>query len=269
MCAAVSRDRHGLGDHMNYENVRDALLPLEKNLLDSLKQAQKFQKQIAKDTDSGDLKDLLKSLNLLEEAIASQKEVLESLRTEAEGFDSAEYFAGGDFTAQLLDACRELNVDVHGDAPVFEMFPYRVRIDAENQELYLDRKKVQCMRPVYFAQTVQTGIAKLNSVRFNADAFAQELADAYDIAVLKAKKKPDAEMLLSTVYKCMVPMARSRKEYDQQSFAFDIARLYNSNSNEIKDGRRWEIGPGRDQKKAIRILDQYGKEHYLGTVAFK
>ncbi|MEY8427469.1 hypothetical protein AALA00_07070 [Lachnospiraceae bacterium 46-15] len=42
-------------------------------------------------------------------------------------------------------------MDVRGDFPVYEMFPYRVKLDTENQDLYLDRKKVPCMRPQSFA----------------------------------------------------------------------------------------------------------------------
>ena len=31
--------------------------------------------------------------------------------------------------------------------PVFEMFPYKVRVDAAGQEVYLNRKKISSVRP--------------------------------------------------------------------------------------------------------------------------
>ena len=45
----------------------------------------------------------------------------------------------------MLAACEEQGVDVRGEFPVYEMFPYRVKLDTENQDIYLDRKKVQCL----------------------------------------------------------------------------------------------------------------------------
>lgn len=253
---------------MNFEELYEALQPCEKDLLDGLKAAQKYQKQIAKDTECGDVKDIRKTVRLLEEALQKQETALANLREQTEAFDALEYFASGDFADQLLAACADADVDVHGEFPVYEMFPYRVRIDVENQDLYLDRKKVQSMRPSYFAETVKAGQEKLMKASFNAASFAQELADAYDLALLKGKKREGADIMLGTVYRFMVPMSRSRKEYDQQSFAFDIARLYMCESNEIKDGRRFEFGPSRNNNKAIRILDGNGKEQYLATVRF-
>ncbi len=66
----------------------------------------------------------------------------------------------------------------------------------------------------------------------------------------------------------MVPMSRSRRDYDMQSFAFDLARLYISKEDTAKDGRRSAFGPSRDGSQAIRILDDYGHEQYLSTIKF-
>ncbi|HKM05487.1 MAG TPA: hypothetical protein VJ869_00735, partial [Sphaerochaeta sp.] len=67
----------------------------------------------------------------------------------------------------------------------------------------------------------------------------------------------------------MVPMSRFRKDYDLQSFAFDIARLYHEGSSvEIKGGRKIQWGTSRDGKKAIRILDRNGREEFLATIRF-
>ena len=216
------------------------------------------------------LKDLQKTLDQYAEVIEKQKAALEELRQKAGGFDAGAYFESGDFTNQMLECCRERGIDVHGEYPVFEMFPYRIRIDAGNQDLYMDRKKVACMRPSSFADMIQTGQAKLNKAFFNPASFAEELAAAYDLAALKFNRKKDGDILLGTIYKMLVPMARSRREYDQQSYAFDIARLYNRKNEvaAIKDGRHFQFGPSHNNGKALRILDAEGKEQYLATVRF-
>ena len=176
---------------------------------------------------------------------------------------------GQDAFGQLLRrAVAEKGVDVRGEFPVYEMFPYKVRLDAENQDIYLDRKKVQCMRPKSFVEQVKAGQDKLNRANFNAQTFVNELSDAYDTAILKLKKQPGADIYLNSLYKLLAPMSRFRKDYDQQSFAFDLARLYAEGAVETKNGRKFQFGPSRNNGKAIRILDQEGKEQFLATIRF-
>lgn len=193
---------------------------------------------------------------------------LDNLKGTVEEFDTKEYFESGEFADQMLEICSEKGVDVRGEFPVYEMFPYRVRLDVESQDLYLDRKKVQCMRPQSFVDTVKKGQEKLNKASFNANMFVNELADAYDLAIMKMKKKEGADIYLTSLYKYLAPMSRFRKDYDQQNFAFDVARLYSSGVEETKNGRRFQFGSSRNNNKAIRILDQNGKEQFLATICF-
>lgn len=103
---------------------------------------------------------------------------------------------------------------------------------------------------------------------FNAASFAAELAEAYDLAILKLHKNPESDIYLQSLYKFLAPMSRYRKDYDQQSYAFDLARLYACRSLELKDGRRFQFGPSRKAAKALRILDQDGNEQFLATIRF-
>lgn len=253
---------------MNYEELYKELQVLEKGLKDTVFSAQKLYKAAVKDTENGDLKSLAKELSVLLEQTESQAEIIKNLQNTVDGFDGKAYLENGEFTEQMLAYCEEKGVDVKGEYPVFEMFPYRVKMDAENQDIYLDRKKVQCLRPLSLVQTVKTSQERLMKASFNALNFANELADAYDLAVLRQNKQPQADLYLTSLYRVLVPMGRFRKDYDQQSFAFDLARLYTSEVEEIKDGRRFQFGPSRNNNKAIRILDQDGKEQFLATIRF-
>lgn len=254
---------------MNYEELYRGLQDEEKQLKNELSAMQKLNKNITKETENGDLKGFAKDIDAMIETSLRQAEVLQNLKNMIENFDAQSYFESGDFTEQMLDSCKELNVDVRGDFPVFEMFPYKVRIDTENQDVYLDRKKIACMRPKSFVQMVKSGQDKLMKANFNAQSFVNELADAYDLAVLKLKKAPDSDIYLTSLYKFLAPMSRFRKDYDQQSFAFDIARLYADKSVEsTKNGRRFQFGPSRNNNKALRILDAEGHEQFLATIRF-
>lgn len=253
---------------MNYEELYQNLQPGQKTLKDSLASLQKLYKAVCKETESGDLKSLIRDLDSMKESAGQLAAVLENLEGTANGFDAKAYFENGEFAEQMLAACEEKGVDVRGEFPVYEMFPYKVKVDAENQDLYLDRKKVQCMRPQSFIDTVKAGQEKLNKASFNAGTFVNELSDAYDLALLKMGKKDGYDIYLKNLYKYLAPMSRFRKDYDQQSFAFDLARLYISGIEETKNGRGYQFGPSRDQSKSIRILDKEGNEQYLATIKF-
>lgn len=253
---------------MNYEDFYQDLQPQEKNVKDGLASMQKLFKAVVREIDGGDVKSLIRDLEAMAQAVSAMSETIDTMKTAANGFDAKAYFESGEFAEQMLTACAEKGVDVRGETPVYEMFPYRVKLDIENQDLYLDRKKVQCMRPNSFVDIVKSGQEKLNKASFNALAFVSELADIYDLAVLKFKKQQDADIYLTSLYKLLAPMSRFRKDYDQQNFAFDLARLYISGIEKTKNGRRFQFGPSREVGKGIRILDQTGKEQFLATIRF-
>lgn len=254
---------------MNYENLYQTLLPREKNLKDSITALQRLSKTVGKETENGDIKNLSRNLKAMAEAAAAVSSILEEVQTAVDDFDTRSYFESGDFAEQMLAACEEKEIDVQGDFPVYEMFPYKIKLDAENQDVYMDRKKVQCVRPQSLAGIIKAGQEKLNKASFNAQTFLSELSEAYDMAVLKLKKRPGSDIYLSNLYKFLAPMSRFRRDYDQHSFAYDLARLYNSGIEETKNGRRFQFGPSKNNSgKSFRILDNNGNEQFLSMICF-
>ncbi|MEG2199687.1 MAG: hypothetical protein RRY25_05320 [Anaerovorax sp.] len=257
---------------MNYEQLLIKMQNYEKDMKDTLSAQQKYLKNLSKNTEKGDLKAWSKDAASLEEAQEKSREILEKMKEEISEFDIKTYFTTGEFSEQMLDFCGQYDLDVKGTFPTYEMFPYKIKIDAENLDIYVDKKKVQSVRPLSFVLDVKTGREKLLRTSFKAAAFGKELAAAYDLALLANSKgkpyAPNKEMYLPTLYKFLTPMKRFRKDYDMQSYAFDLARLYSSDDKEIDDGRKIDIGTSRDIKNAIRVLDIYGQEQFLSTIRF-
>ncbi len=256
---------------MNYEDLYTALGEKEKKLKDAVNAVSRLQKLIVRDTESGNLTELNRNLALLSAAAAAMRAAAEEMQTAVEAFDTAEYFASGDFARQLLEICADRSIDVKGERGVYEMFPYKVRIlgDSEHAaEVYIDRKKIASFRPKAVADAVKQGQDKLNRAPFNDRAFLTELADAYETLCLKNKLRVGATVMLTKLYKIMTPMARARKEYDMQAFAFDLARLYEKGPDSWvdKNGRVYTFGTSRDGKNGIRVLSSTGVESYITTV---
>lgn len=253
---------------MNYEDLFVQYQNLEKSLKDKIKLVAKLQKAIAKEMEGGDLPKCITDTASMKRASEEVSSLLEQIEALVASFDQKEYIKCGDFTEQLLAQCEENNVDVKGTFPNFEMFPYKLRFDS-NMDIFLDGRKIPCFRPNTLVQVVKKGQEKLMKASFNATRFAAELAKGYDLLLADLDKKTSADQYLKKIYEYMVPMSRSRKEYDLQSYAFDLARLYaESSSVELKDGRRIQWGPSREGKTSIRILDRNGKEQHLSTVRF-
>lgn len=253
---------------MTYETLYLELSTLEKELSDTLKFAQKTLKIVEKGTDIGEIKAVRNGIVSMEQAAQKQAASIAAIQQALDTFDNRAYFMSGDFASQLLEECERRSINVKGDAPVFEMFPYRVKIDMEAQEVWLDRKKMAGTRPSALAETIRTSRDKLMNATFNEETFADELAEAYDTVRMKEGKGAGADIYLSSIYKVLVPMGRFRKEYGQQEFAFDLARLYSKHLNASKKGRVFSFGPSRVGSKAIRILDTEGREVFLTTVSF-
>lgn len=253
---------------MDYETMYQAYQALEKSLKDKLKGLTKLQKALGKELESGELKSFPKDIAATQSTTSEVSEVLKEIEHLVSGFDARAYIEQGYYATQMLDICDEQGIDVIGEFPMYEMFPFTVRFDVENQEISIDRKKIMCARPASLVSRIQNSRDKLMKASFNASQFANELANAYDLVILASNKQPESDVYLQTIYKYLVPMSRFKKDYDQQSFAFDLARLFSSDMTEVKDGRSYQFGPSRNNKKAIRILDHEGHEHFLATIRF-
>lgn len=255
---------------MDYEVFYQEYSAIEKQLKDCCGLCAKLQKSIAKKMDCGDLKSAMIDMNALSEASKKLQETAQEAAQFASSFDAKGYFSLGDYATQMLDYCNEDGINAISDPPNFQIFPYKVRIDSDNLDVYIDKKKYSCFRPKCFVRIIESGLAKLDSSKFDAALYASELKAVYDVALLKEKDaRPGSEVALMAIYKLLVPLRRFRKDYDMQAFAFDLARLYNE-SSEVNENSPFTIslGPGRKAWKLIRILDSDGNERFLGGISF-
>jgi len=262
----------GEGLQLDYEQYyTDAQIHV-KEVKDKTDAQSRAVKKIQKCLADGDMGTLPKLFAILRDASQERADALNRLETLTMDFDGRGYMANGDFASHMLACCKQLGVDVQGSFPVYEMFPCKVTINPETQDVTVDRKRLVCLRPTKLVGDIKAELDKLSRASFNAPAFAKELATAYDLAILKASRKKicaaDAHIYVLDLYDFLTPMRRSKKEYTKHNFAYDLARLYAEDDLTLDDGRKMRFDTVRDAKKAIRILDRHGSEQYITTIRF-
>lgn len=258
---------------MNYETYYAECLEKQKAANDAIKLVTKIQKAVVKETATGDVKAASRDSQALCEAFESAIAAMKAQQECVASFNAVEYISSGDFADHLVQAVKEAGVDIAGDYPNYDVFPFRLRVEAETGDLYLNRKKFPAIRPQYIAQKLSDDIQKVkkSSGSFNAQAFANEVEAAYDTVIAKTEKLvAGSNVELKIVYAAMVP-PRFKAYYDMQAFTYDIAKLYNSNMEEgivTKSGKCLRFGPSKNEKNNLRILDANDREQWFGTITF-
>ncbi|MDR1206244.1 MAG: hypothetical protein LBL26_12345 [Peptococcaceae bacterium] len=257
---------------MNYEDFYGEYAAADDALKERISSQQKLLTRIRRNMANGDIKSASRDLPAIQSAASENHRAVSDMVGIIQSADMRAYLESGDFARQLIELCRENGVDIQGEGTTYEVFPYRLKIDAANADLQINGRKAIGLRPRALTAYLAKQRAKLLSAAFNPVQYAAELAAAYDLALLDAAKSKtvaaDADIYLATLYKYLTPMRRFRREYNTQAYALDLARLYAAESNEAGDGRRFQFGPSRDNAKAIRIVDMAGNEHYLATIRF-
>jgi hypothetical protein len=257
---------------MHYETFYEEYEAVSNQLKDQLTSQQKLLKRAEKSIEKGDVRVAIRDLSAINDTTNAYGQLAEELLKKTESLDMTEYLDSGEFARQLVEFCKLRGVDIVGEENNYEVFPYRLKIDPQNAELLINGKKASGLRPLAIAETLEKNREKLLSASFNAEQYAAELAAAYDLAIIAGAKGKtpvlDADMYLATIYKFLTPMRRFRREYDMQSYAFDLARLYNAESTVLSDGRKYQFGPSRNNRKAIRIVDRFGNEQFIAMIRF-
>ena len=261
---------------MIYKDLLIASENAQKALSGCVNESKKNCGAIAKALDNGDLRALDKRIQEMEEILKKSEESLKALKAGVSSFDRSEYVLSGDYRKEIVGELEKQAIDVKdGEGMVLEVFPNKISINGETQEITIDKKRLYCLNPEIIVDTVKKTQDKMASASFNAERFIKELSSAYEqyisIESVKKNKKPVRNYVkLSEIYKMLAPTARAKKDYDIQSYAFDLARLFNMGTVITKDGYEldWDTSRNLD-KSAIRILDGNGNENYLKSLRFQ
>ncbi|MGV3720070.1 MAG: hypothetical protein ACO1SX_04090 [Actinomycetota bacterium] len=253
----------------NFQNYLDEqLTPAADQLSRHARKVASLAGKLVKATASGDMRTVETALRDLQGTPLD--DATASLATAAESFDYRRYLSDG-FAAEFEAACREAGLPLEGFFPSYFVFPFPVRVDAENPSVIVNRRRVATLRPSALVAAIKDERDRLERSPFNVTEFLGVLFSTWENLNARLTAKSGVQVRqsqpLKQVYKELVPFARWRRDYPESLFAFDVQRLLLSNELRV-NGWQCELERGRKGGNALRLIDHEGQERLIASVNF-
>ncbi len=252
---------------------------IDRELLDSIKGLEDTHKNLTAalqrfrtGTGDGNLELMQQALSRYSELLDKQAAFTADLLKSTPAFDIKSYLEES-FHPEFMAALEEEGLAVEADFPVYEVFPFVVKVLPDKGAVQLDDKTVRWLRPGTLAQYLKKMIKRINAGSFDGKRFIQSLARAYDLLlnkfmVDKNLRLNEQEVLLKDVYQLLTPLPQHRQEYTLQRFAFDLHRLLRDDHMHAPDGRKLYLGNVRNRSKAVVVPDAQGRPQRYGVIKF-
>lgn len=242
----------------------DATLKTANSVVSSLK---RFRSTIK----TGNLRELRKTIDSAEQAIAALKQQFANTR-DGWNFDAESYIASKEFPAEILEMSKALGVKIFEQDERLYCYPFLLRILPNELAVQIDKQKERRLRP----STLVGHLKALQNkpVRFKREIFLESLFSAYKILIRSRGKDQFGKGMVKTldeIYKLLTLLPGQAKDYSRQEFARDLYLLDQSGVTKTKDGfvirlpastgTRWIRG-------TIRVITQEGQDKRYYGISF-
>ena len=139
------------------------------------------------------------------------------------------------YRQMLEEALREAELPLEGEFPEYDVSPFRLEVDIENEVVRLRCgrrvEKMTALAPAALAQWVQKRYTKMVARRFNSERFFKDLLSAYRFANRLVYSKAKGQELwgrpvaLQLLYELLTLRGEGRRDYPKEQFIYDLARL--------------------------------------------
>ncbi|MEO5900204.1 MAG: hypothetical protein ABIR68_08735 [Ilumatobacteraceae bacterium] len=150
-------------------------------------------------------------------------------------FDEAAHFDDGGFTKEVLALAAEEGLKAFESDERLLSYPAIVRIIPAEASVLIDKKRDRRVRPSVLVRTLKA--LQQRPPRFKAEAFLESLANAYDLVVGTAGRRPESTEKLLDIYSVLTLMPGAARDYTKQEFARDLYLLDQSGVVTTKAGR--------------------------------
>lgn len=231
-------------------------------------------KKVEDNLRTGDIQAAESYIHQVKEVVGPLTQSAERLGQQIRNFDQMEYLHST-FPTEFHEACKKEDIYLEGTFPRYEVFPFRVEVIPDKNLVLVNETKVRSLRPSVLAKAIKKEKETLEKAPFNVQNFLYALLRCYDLLVVERRAKTgvkdDVSISLKEIYKNLTLLLPWRKHYPIRLFAFDLYRLLKAKAGqhiEI-DERTMKLGSVRDRRKAIRVVDETGREQLYGGIQFR
>ena len=261
-------------EDINKSNLEKALAKTQADVEATLKTAVSVVNSLKKfriNIQTGNLRDLKKTIGSAEQAIAALKQQFINTK-EGWTFDSENYVACRTFTDEILEMSKSLGVKMFEQDERLYCYPFLIRILPDELSVQIDKQKERRLRPSTLVSHLKT--LQNRPVRFKPDNFLESLYSAYKTLIRRrAKDQVGKEIVITLreIYKLLTLLPGQAKEYSHQEFARDIYLLDRSGVTTTREGFvvSFPASTGtRSNKNTIRVITQEGQDKPYYGISF-
>lgn len=205
-------------------------------------------------TQGGNLRDLQKSLETAEQAIADLQRQFTTAKASWD-FDEESYLSNGDFVNEVLATAEQTGVHIYERDDRLYCYPSLIRVLPNDRAVVIDKTRERRLRPSVLVQHLQE--LQNKPVRFKSETFLESLYDAYSTAVkTRGKERHDTAALvpLVEIYNLLTMLPGQAKEYSRQEFARDLYLLDQSGVATVRGGATVSFHAARGNEAPSKII---------------
>lgn len=261
-------------EDINTNNLEKALAKTQTDVEATLKTAVSVVNSLKKfriNIQTGNLRDLKKTIESAEQAIAALKQQFSNTK-EGWNFDSDNYVASPAFIEEIKAMSQSLGVKMFEQDERLYCYPFLIRILPNELAVQIDKQKERRLRPSTLVSHLKT--LQNKPVRFKPDIFLECLYLAYETLIESRGKDQVGKGIvipLLKIYGLLTLLPGQSKDYSRQEFARDVYLLDQSGVTATKKGcvirlpastgTRWTTG-------TIRVITQEGQDKRYYGISF-
>lgn len=255
-------------------NLEKALAKTESDVEATLKTAGSVTNSLKKfriNIQTGNLRDLKKTIEATEQAIAALKQQFINTK-EGWNFNSEDYVASGAFSEEILEMSKSLGVKMFEQDERLYCYPFLIRILPNELAIQIDKQKERRLRPSTLVNHLKT--LQNKPVRFKPDIFLESLFSAYETLIKsRGKDQVGKEVVipLLEIYRLLTLLPGQSKDYSRQEFARDVYLLDQSGVTTTKEGFVVAFPAStvtRLVTRTIRVITQEGQDKRYYGISF-
>lgn len=182
----------------------------------------------------------------------------DSLAATALGVNSGDEEA---WAQEFEQALADIHVPFQANYPIYQVFPFEIRVDLTNATATVNNRLTHVMRPESLARIIQRERDRLYAAKFNDRQFMKGLVRVWDL--VKGGETRAGGVPLRQAHE-ILSLRTGPSGYSLQQFAFDLYRL-RYQSTMTYEGKRFRLNAARNSRGAVQVPHPNGSFDNLGS----